>query len=152
MCAAAGGVLTCALEVSNTGNIGLTDVQLLAGAVNCSGLDPVATLNPGQAAVCMVQTVTAEAVVQSGGVVPLDYSTWLASAPPSGKALGVPINSPLSDSVLLSEVSGWTAPVYRAALGATIDPATCAVPSKAGMFSTCQTYTEHHVLVFGRPT
>jgi hypothetical protein len=135
MCACAGAVLTCALLVENTGNVRLTGFQLLSGAVNCTSVNPLAMLAPGQSAICIVETPVVDPdVVDFGGVVAVDYSGYTVSA--EGSVSVVAANTPLSGSVKLSGVVGWTAPVYYAALDATIDPATCTVPTKAGMDTT----------------
>jgi hypothetical protein len=60
----------------------------------------------------------------------LNYSSYAASA--EGKVSTLAVNVPLFDSVALSGVSGWTAPVYHAVMDLAIDPATCTVPAQAG--------------------
>jgi hypothetical protein len=128
-------VLTCALLVDNTGNVRLTDYKLPSGALNCTSTSPVASLAPGQSAVCIVQTPVADTdVVDTGGVVLVDYSSYTVSA--EGSVSAVAANTPLFGSVRLSGVPGWTAPVYQATLEATIDPASCTAPSKAGQHTT----------------
>lgn len=125
--------MTCALLVDNTGNVGITLFQLLAssGAVNCTSTNPVTALAPKQSAVCIVQTSVADiSVIETGGSVLLDYSSYAASA--VGKVSTVAVNAPLFDSVALSGVAGWTAPVYHAVMDLAIDPATCTVPAQAG--------------------
>lgn len=127
----AGAVLTCALLAHNPGNVGLVDFQLLSSAINCTSTTPVAALAPGGTAVCIVHTAVADTtVLETGGSVLLDYSNYSVSA--KGLVSTVAIDTSLSDSVPLSEVPGWTAPVYHAALQLTIDPATCTVPGAAG--------------------
>jgi hypothetical protein len=124
-------MLTCALRVGNTGNVGLTLFKLLSGAVNCTSSDPVTSLAPKQSTVCIIQTAVADiSVVETGGSVLLDYSNYAVSA--GGKVSAVAVNAPLTDSVALSGVAGWTAPAYHAVMDLAIDPATCTVPAQAG--------------------
>lgn len=124
-------MLTCAVLVGNTGNVRLTNFTLLSGAVNCTSSDPLTGLAPGKSAVCIVETPVADPdVVDFGGAVVVDYSGYTVSA--EGLVSAVAANAPMSGSVKLSGVLGWTLPIYFAALDATIDPATCTLPTKAG--------------------
>lgn len=122
--------MACGVTVSNTGNVRLQNFAL-SGSVNCTTADTVAVLAPGQSTVCMVQRPAIDfAVVAAGGNVQVDFSNYTVTA--LGTVPVPVVNAPLTATVELSAVAGWTAPVLPAELQLVIDPDTCTVPAKAG--------------------